>query len=106
MEGKEICQMLRIASEHTARVPPLLRSITIADLILCRCVASTSGAHFILKMTLFYSLPDRWILLKLERIQWPKEGCDKSFTFPEVCFKARYEMPYCMPILLPFYLLP
>lgn len=40
-----------IASEHKARVSLLPMNFTVAGLILYKPVASTSGAHFILKMT-------------------------------------------------------
>lgn len=56
----------------------LLRNFTIANLILCKHVTSTSGAHFILKVSLFTLYLTGWTILKLEGIQWPKEGCCKA----------------------------
>lgn len=50
MEGiKKVFQILRITSEHK-QVPSLPMNFTVASLILCKPVASTSGAHSILKL--------------------------------------------------------
>lgn len=44
---KTFYQMLGIASDNVARVSLVPVNLNIVSLILCRSVASTSGAHFI-----------------------------------------------------------
>lgn len=47
MEGSKKSFQALIASEHKARVSLLSTNFTVAGLILCKPVASTSGARFI-----------------------------------------------------------
>lgn len=65
--------MLRIASEHIARVPLIPVNSTIASLVLCKPVASTSGAHFIFKMTASTFYQTGGLFLKWRESNGPKK---------------------------------
>lgn len=100
-DSKEVCQMLRIASEHTARVPLLLRNFTVANLILCQRVASTSGAHFILKMSLFTPYLTGGLFLNWRESIGPRKDMTNLPLFQRYALrpgkKCRTVCPFCYP---------